>query len=201
MKKRKIFSRFLLWILIILEGLSLALVIGFLYAMLDRVITREYRYQTERQTTEIQSLMLQRRDLVQARIEEISINNGISVCLRLGMHEKAEKLMLKSYPPLDGASFYLRHADGTIVPALFADQSVWGALDADVAGSSSTGWLPIHPSMMVFAKSVQRGEKNLGHVIGVYDIAHDPEVAERINDYQNIRLVVRRNDRYEELLP
>ena len=199
MKKRKSLSRFLLWILIVLEGLSLAVVIGFLYAMLDGVITREYQYQTERQTTEIQSLMLQRRDFVQTRIEEISINNGISVSLLLGMFDKAEELMQQLYPPADGASFYLRHSYGIIVPGPPVDLTVLGHLDIDIHESSSAGWLPIHPSMMVFAKPVQRGEKILGHVIGVYDIADDPEIAARVNDYQNIRLFARINDRYVEL--
>jgi signal transduction histidine kinase len=199
MKRRKSLSRFLLWILIVLEGLSLAVVIGFLYAMLDGVITREYQYQTERQTAEIQSLILQRRDFVQARIEEISINNGISVSLLLGMSDKAEELMGQLYPPTDGASFYLRHSQGQTVPAPTVDLTVLDRPDFDAGESSSTGWVPINSSVMVFAKPVRRGEKNLGHVIGLYDIVDDPEVKAWGNEHPNIRLFARIDDRYVEL--
>lgn len=199
MKKRKSLSRFLLWILIVLEGLSLAVVVGFLFTMLDGVNTREYQYQTERQTADIQSLILQRRDFVQERIEEISINNGVSVSLLLGMSDKAEELMGQLYPPTDGASFYLRHSAGEIVPEPTVNLTVLGRLDFDAGSSSSTGWIPIYPSVMVFAKPVQRGEKNLGHVIGLYDIVDDPEVTAWVNEHQNIRLFARIDDRYVEL--
>jgi signal transduction histidine kinase len=199
MKKRKSFSRFLLWILIILEGLSLAVVIGFLYAMLDRVITREYHHQIETQVVEIQNLLIRRSDLVRARIDEISANNGVGVSLLLGMFDKAEELMQQSYPPAGGALFYLRHPSGKIVPLPTDDYSFVNRLTIDVSERLKPARLLINPTMIAFARSVQRNGEILGQAIGVYDIAADPAVAETLEGYQNVRLVAHIDDRYMDL--
>lgn len=199
MKKRKSFSRFLLWILIVLEGLSLAVVIGFLYAMLDGVITREYQHQIEKQVAEIQSLLIRRSDLARIRIDEISTNNGAGVSLLLGMFDKAQKLMQQSYPPVGGASFYLRHPSGTMMPAPIANHSELNRLNIDVSERPAPVRLLINPTMIVFVKSVARNGKSLGQAIGVYDITADPAVAETLDGYRNVRLVARMNDRYVDL--
>ena len=191
MKKYKSFSRFLLWILIVLEGLSLAVVIGFLYAMLNRAITREYRHDIDRRAVEIQHMMTRRGDLAQNRIDEISSNNSIGVSLLLGMHDKADELMQRLYPPTDGASFYLRHTSGMIVPEPRLGIAFLNHLDVDYTKQFASLRLDINPTMTVFVKSMRRNQKLLGHVIGVYDITKDPAVANAVDIDQNVRLIAR----------
>jgi signal transduction histidine kinase len=191
MKKYKSFSRFLLWILIVLESLSLAVVIGFLYAMLNRAITREYLHQIEKQAVEIQSMVHRQSTLARTKLDEISSNNGVVVSLLVGMVDKGSELMGQLYPPTGGASFYLRHPSGVVVPESHVDVSLPGRLGVDFSTIDTVSRIDIDPTTTVFVQSIRRSRKLLGHVIGVYDIAKDPAVSEAIDAYQNVRLVAR----------
>ncbi len=199
MKKRKSFSRFLIWMLIILEGLSLAVVIGFLYAVLDRLITQEYQHHVEIQASEIQSLLIQRSTFARDRIDEIITNNGIGVSLLLGMFDKAEELMQQFYPPADGTSFFLRQPSGHMLPTSLSEPALLENVDLDVIENPFPGWLSIHPAMIVFAKPLQRSGKIIGHVIGVYNIAEDSVVAAKVEADRYVRLVARLSHRYVDL--
>lgn len=199
MRRYKSFSRFLLWILIVLESLSLAVVIGFLYAMLNRSITHEYRQQIEMQTVEIQSLIQRQSNLARARLGEISSNNGVGVSLLLGMFDKAEELMQQLYPPSGGASFYLRHPSGVVVPESDLDFRLRNRLVADISMLNSFPRIEINPSIVAFGQTVQRNRKLIGHVIAVYDIAKDPAVIKAIDAYQNVRLIARIQNRNVEI--
>ncbi len=199
MKKYKSFSRFLLWILIVLESLSLAVVIGFLYAMLNRAITREYRHEIEMQAVEIQSVVNRQSILARTKLDEISSNNGVGVSLLLGMFGKGSELMRQSYPPAGGASFYLRHPSGVVVPKSPVDVSRLDHLGVDFSTIGKYSRIDIDPTKTVFVQSVRRSRKFLGHVIGVYDITKDPAVAKAIDSFRNVRLFVRMRDRDVEI--
>jgi signal transduction histidine kinase len=199
MKRYKSFSRFLLWILIVLESLSLAVVIGFLYAMLNRSITREYHQQVEMQTVEIQSLIHRQSNLARSRLSEIRSNNGVGVSLLLGMFDKAQELMQRLYPPSDGAYFLLRHPSGIVVPESNLDNRLLNRLAADLSMPDSLARIDIDPTMVVFGQSVQRSQELLGHVIAVYDIAKDPAVIKAVDAFQNVRLVARIQNRNVEI--
>lgn len=199
MKRYKSFSRFLLWILIVLESLSLAVVIGFLYAMLNRSITGEYHQQIEIQTVEIQSLIHRQSNLARAKLDEISSNNGVGVSLLLGMFDKAEELVRQLYPQSDGASFFLRHPSGVVVPESNLDNRLLNDLGADVSMSDAFSRIDIDPTRVAFCQSIRRSQKLLGHVIAVYDIAKDPAVTKAIDTYQNVRLIARIRNRNVEI--
>jgi signal transduction histidine kinase len=199
MKRYKSFSRFLLWILIILEGLSLTVVIGFLYAMLNRSITREYRQQIEIQTVEIQSLIHRQSNLARARLDEIRSNNGVGVSMLLGMFDKAEELMQNLYPPSGGASYFLRHPSGVVVPESNLDIRLRNRLGAEFSMPGAYSRFDIDPTVVAFGQSLQRGQKILGHVLAVYDIAKDPAVIEAVDAYQNARLIARIENRNVEI--
>lgn len=189
----------MIWMLIVLESLSLAVVIGFLYVVLDRLITREYQHQVEIQAAEIQSLLVQRSTYTRSRIDEVTSNNSIGVSLLLGMSNKAEELIRHLYPPADGTSFYLRHASGDGMTSGFVEPAVLKQLDIDAIENPLRGRNSIPPSMLVFAKPVQRSGKILGHVIGIYNITEDSSVAEKVEAYRNIRLIARINEQYFDL--
>lgn len=199
MRRYKSFSRFLLWILIVLESLSLAVVIGFLYAMLNRYITREYHQQIEMQTVEIQSLIHRQSNLARTRLDEISSNNGVGVSLLLGMFDKAEELMRQLYPPSGGASFFLRHPSGVVVPESNLDIRLLNNLGADFSTLDSFSRIDINPTIVAFSQPVQRSQKLLGQVIAVYDIAKDPAVTKAVDAYQNVLLIARIQNRNMEI--
>lgn len=194
MKKYKSFSRFLLWILIVLESLSLAVVIGFLYAMLNRTITHEYHHQIGMQAVEIQSLLNRQSKLVRTKLDEISSNNGVGVSLLLGMFGKGSGLMRQLYPPAGGASFYLRHPSGVVVPDAPVDVRRLDSLGIDFSKIETYSRIDIDPITTVFIQSVYRNQEFLGHAIGVYDIAGDPAVAKAIDTDKNVRLFAQMQD-------
>lgn len=199
MRRYKSFSRFLLWILIVLESLSLAVVTGFLYAMLNRSITNEYRQQIEMQTVEIQSLIQRQSNLARARLGEIGSNSGVGVSLLLGMFDKAEDLMQQLYPPSGGASFFLRHPSGVVVPESDLDFRLLNRLVADASMLNSFSRIEINPSMVAFGQTVQRSQKIIGHAIAVYNIAKDPAVIKAVDANQNVRLTARIQHRNVEI--
>lgn len=199
MKRYKSFSRFLLWVLIVLESLSLAVVIGFLYAMLNRSNTREYHQQIRMQTIEIQSLIHRQSNLARERLDEIHSNNRVRVSLFLGMFDKAKEFMQEFYPPSDGASFFLRHPSGVVVPEFNLDIHLINRLVAEISIPDSISQIEIGPTMVAFGQSVQRSQKLLGHVIAVYDIVKDPAVIAAVDAYPNVRLVARIQNRNVEI--
>jgi signal transduction histidine kinase len=199
MKPYRSFSRFLLWVLVVLESVSLTVVIGFLFAMLNQSITQEYRQQVEMRVLEIQTLIDRQSNLAKARLAEISSNNGVGVSLLLGMFDKAEELMGRLYPPSDGALFYLRHCSGVTVPEFNQDIRLRNHLASGFSTPDAFSRIKIDPTLVVFSQPVRRDQKMLGHVIAVYDIAKDPAVTNVIDSYQNLQLMARRGNRHEEV--
>jgi signal transduction histidine kinase len=199
MKPYKSFSRFLLWILIVLESVSLAVVIGFLFAMLNRSMSQEYYQKVEVQALEIQNLIDRQSNFARVRLDEIRSNNGVGVSLLLGMFDKAEELMRQLYPPSDGASFYLRHSSGVFVPEIDPDRGLRDHLGPVFTPPDSFSRVEIDPTMVALSQTVQRDQKMLGHVIAVYDIAKDPAVAKAVDAFQNVRLMARIQNRYAEV--
>jgi signal transduction histidine kinase len=199
MKPCKSFSRFLLWILIVLESLSLAVVIGFLYAMLNRSISQEYYQQVEIEALGIQNLIDRQSNLARVRLDEISSNNGVKVSLLLGMFDKAEELMRQLYPPSDGASFYLVHSSGLSLPEFKQDNLLRNQLGDGFLTPDSFARIEIDPTRVVFSQALRHDQKVLGTVIAVYDIAEDPVVAEVVDAFEDVRLMVRIQNRYQEV--
>jgi signal transduction histidine kinase len=177
--------------LIVLESLSLAVVIGFLFAMLNRAITREFVQQVEIQAVEIQNVVRRQSNLTRTKLDEISSNNNVGVSLLLGMVDKGSELMRQFYPPAGGALFYLRHPSGVVVPESHADVSLPDRLGIDFSTIDDFSRIAIDPTTTVYVQSIRRSRKLLGHVIGVYDIAKDPAVSEVFDAHQNARLVAR----------
>ena len=199
MKKYKSFSRFLLWVLIILESLSMAVVIGFMYAALVKSFTREHEQQIYAQAAEIQGQIKERRDLAIGRIEQISENNALKISLLLNMFDKADELMQQLYTPTGGGSFYLRHSSGKIVPDTQEGLDFLNHLNAEFAQTDSSDWVQISSTKTVAIQPLQRNHKVLGYAIGVYDIAKDPNISKAVQAFQGARLVMQLQNGYVDI--
>jgi len=105
MKKEKRFSRFLVWTLIIFEGVSLALVVGVLYSILSNTMTSKFYNELEVQKAEVCMALQDRINLLKNRLRELSLNNSIRVSLMLGVKNQLLEQMKKQYPYSDGAFF------------------------------------------------------------------------------------------------
>jgi signal transduction histidine kinase len=103
------------------------------------------------------------------------------------------------YPPSDGASFFLRHPSGVVVPESNLDIRLLNRLGGELSMPHSFTRFDIDPTMVAFGQSLQRGQKLLGHVIAVYDIAKDPVVIEAVDACQNARLIARIQNRNVEI--
>ena len=88
MKKPPSFRRFLLVMVFLLEGLSLAVVIGFLFAMLDQSIKLEHVGRVNVQQSELRLYLTNRLNYTSTKVEEIRFNNNIKIGLLVGMHPK-----------------------------------------------------------------------------------------------------------------
>jgi len=107
----------------LLEGLTLAVVIGFLFAMLDRSMTQEQVSRINVQHAELRLYLTNRLNYTHTRVEEIRANNNIKIGLLLGMHSKITENVQALYSQTLGSTFYVRSADGHYFPRPRDDHS------------------------------------------------------------------------------
>ncbi len=98
MKKAQKFGSYIFVVLIVLESLTLAVVVGVLHALLVRSIDREFQNRSGAQEAEVRLFLHDRHEHAQTRLDELSANNGIKVALLLGMAEKATEEVASLYP-------------------------------------------------------------------------------------------------------
>jgi hypothetical protein len=107
MASDKKFSRFLIWTLVLLQGLSLALVVGILYGLLSKSMDQEFRQKLGLQVSEVSSELNDRWKSLEMRLQEISSNNTVRVSLMLGVDNQLQETVEKLYPPSNGAYFLI----------------------------------------------------------------------------------------------
>ena len=131
MKKPKNFSRFIFFILFILESVTLIIVIGFLYAHLNRSMSQEYRHKAEAHRNEIRYFLKDRIDHVHNRVQEIAVNNGLKVGLLLKMRSKINEILNITYPATNGSAFFIQTIEGDIIPTLNSQFAYLKDLDSN----------------------------------------------------------------------
>jgi signal transduction histidine kinase len=77
------------------------------------------------------------------------------------------------------------------VPESHVDVGLLDRLGIDFATIDTFSRIDIDPTTTVYVQSVRRSQKFLGHAIGIYDIAKDPAVFEKVDAHQITRLVAR----------
>ena len=79
----KRFSRFLIYTLAVFAGVSLTLVVGILYGILSRTMTREFYHRLEVQQAEMSMDLKDRLNHLETELREMSLNNAIKIHLYL----------------------------------------------------------------------------------------------------------------------
>ncbi len=119
MASKKRFSRFIVWILVIFQGVSLTLVVGILYATLSNSMDHEFYNKLQVQEREVSMALSDRFNHLETRIREISLNNAVRVSLMLGMKNQILELMVRQYPFANGAFFFVQEeGSSTFIPEL-----------------------------------------------------------------------------------
>lgn len=188
MKKPQKFSSYIFIVLIVLESLTLAVVVGVLYAMLVRSIDREFQNKTGAQVAEFRLFLKERHEHAQTRLEELSANNGIKVALLLGMTEKATEEVASLYPPANGVTFYIRNMSGEVLPT--PDKHAF-LLDLDPKGWIGHNERTPHilKTATVLVRPIVRKSTRVGYALAVYNFEDDQKLYHLLKTYQNNRLL------------
>jgi PAS domain S-box-containing protein len=188
MKKPQKFGSYIFIVLIVLESLTLAVVVGVLHAMLVSSIDREFQNKTSAQLAEFRLFLKDRHEHVQTRLEELSANNGIKVALLLGMTGKATEEVVSLYPSANGAAFYIRNMSGAVLPA---PQKHAFLLDFNPGGwTQRNGKTPYtQKTAAVFTRPIIRKDTQVGYAVAVYDFADDQGLYRLLKAYKNNRLL------------
>ena len=196
MKKEKRFSRFLVWTLIIFEGVSLALVVGVLYSILSNTMTSKFYNELEVQKAEVCMALQDRINLLKNRLRELSLNNSIRVSLMLGVKNQLLEQMKKQYPYSDGAFFCVREKENPgFVPklpeSLRALRPVLEKL-LDEKRSQTISFRDFGNSVFLtlLSISITRKDDQLGTAFVFYDLSQDSRFWKRIGKFPHAGLLI-----------
>jgi PAS domain S-box-containing protein len=199
MKRPPSFRRFLLIMVFLLEGLSLAVVIGFLFAVLDRSMQQEHAGRINVQRAELRLHITNRLNYTHSRVEEILSNNNIKIALLLGMHSKIAESIRMFYPQTMGSTFYVRSIDGRHYPqpghrhGFLKDLHLLPLRPGDAAQTA------VNPYTFVYLIPVIQQDQVQGHAVGVYDLSADPHCEELLAASGDLSLVYRQYEHFTDL--
>jgi PAS domain S-box-containing protein len=199
MKKPPSFGRFLLAMVFLLEGLSLAVVIGFLFAMLNRSMKQEMVSRTNVQQAELRLYLTERLNYTQSRVAEIRSNNNIRIGLLVGMDSRIADNLKALYPQTMGSTFYVRSIDGRYFPQ--PAQSHRFLYDTRLLPTRANDLTrtAVNPGTLVFFTPILQQEKIEGYAVGIYDLTADPHCLKLLKAFEDLSLVYRQGDRFIEL--
>ena len=199
MKKHRSFRRFLFLMVFILQSLSLTVVIGFLYAMLDRSMKQEYINHVNAQQAELRIYLSNRLNHIRSRVEEIGNNNNIKISMLLNLYPKTVTILNELYPSTDGAAFYVRDLSGQWHPEppkglqLDENRISWPQNGEKTAQSI------VNPTTVVFARPIDSKDKPQGYAVGIYDLSKDTNGYKLMQALQLFQLVKKNRNKLENI--
>ena len=196
MKKHPSFRRFLFTAVFILQTLSLAVVIGYLHAIVQKSMEKEYFNHINVQRAELHMYLSNRLSHLHHRIAEISNNNNIRVSLLLGMAPKAASIIEKLYPPENGAAFYISYHTGEIFPKPGSEHSFLNNLGPWLSQQEENRMIGSRPDTLVFRAPIYSIEKFQGHAVCVYSLTDDLKAYQLIKAFGTLQLVEKRADNF-----
>jgi PAS domain S-box-containing protein len=189
MKKNQTFSRYIFLVLLVLESLTLVVVVGVLHAMLVKSMDGEEQNHIDAHRAEFRLFLKDRHEHAQARLDDLSVNNGIKVALLLGLQDKVTEVVTSLYPPANGVTYYIRGLSGSLIPKpAIAHQFLDNMELADVA-DVAVNTKGADTTMTVFSRSIIRKGKLVGQAIVIYDLADDQYLNELQKTFKECRLL------------
>jgi PAS domain S-box-containing protein len=197
MKSEKKFSRFIAWALILFEGVSLTLVLGILYGILSKTMTREHYNKIQAQQAEVDMILKDRLNQLETKLLELSLNNTVRVSLMLGVKSQLLEVMKEQYAPSNGAFLCVEEkVQGSFFPEL--PESLW-PLRPHLQKLSSTGHLQAIRFgnfgdglfLSILSNPIKRKNDHLGTAFALYDLSEDKDFWSRIGAPAHGRLLIR----------
>jgi PAS domain S-box-containing protein len=190
----KRFSTFLVRFLVLFEGVSLALVVGLLYGVLSRTMTREFNSTVQAEQAEVSMVLQERFNHLETRLRELSLNNVVRVSLMLGVQGQLEEVLKEQFAPGGGALFLVENAEtSAFVPSL---PDALGPLRDYLQNArplervirlrfADLGSVPLSVSSL----PILRKSETLGYAHLVYDVTRDQQLWRRLKGGSLYRLL------------
>lgn len=194
MRKPPSFRRFLLIMVFLLEGLSLAVVIGFLFAMLDQSMKSEHVGRVNVQQSEFRLYLTNRLNYTHTKVEEIRFNNNIKIGLLVGMHPKIAENLDTLYQPTMGSAFYVRSVDGQYFPQLRDGHAILEDSTMIPYASGTATQMVVNPHTFLYIKPIVQRDQIIGHAVGVYDLSADPYCLDLMKTFNDLSLVYKQKE-------
>jgi PAS domain S-box-containing protein len=194
MKKPSSFRRFLLIMVFLLEGLSLAVVIGFLFAMLDQSMKLEHVGRVNVQQSELRLYLTNRLNYTFTKAKEIRFNNNIKIGLLVGMHPKITENVDTLYQPTMGSTFYVRSAGGLFFPQLKDDHAFLKNSAMIPYTSGEVIQMVVNPHTYLYLEPIVQQNLIVGHAVGIYDLSADPYCMDMVRTFNDLSLVYKQKE-------
>jgi PAS domain S-box-containing protein len=197
MKPGKRFSRFIVWALILLEGISLTLVLGILFGILSNTMTWEFYNRIQGQQAEVNMILKDHLNQLETNLREISLNNTIRVSLMLGVKSQLLGVLEEQYPASDGAFFcVVEQEEGLFFPELPSDlwplkSQLKKLSDADHLQTIQFGNFAGGMFLTISSNPIKRKDDRLGTAYLIYDVSRDKRFWARIGWTAHGRLLIR----------
>ena len=205
MDSGKRFSRFLAWALVGFQGVSLTLVVGVLYGILSRTMTREFDNKLQAQQTEISIVLQDRLNELKTNLREISLNNAVRVSLMLGVKSQLLELMQGQYPYSDGAFFLIQERESpTLIPDLPVRLRALGPHLRRLPHKGQLQGIKFRNFgdglfLSLFSIPIKRKDDRLGTAYVLYDLSQDMRFWARLGTYPRSRLLIRDQGHLKDL--
>ena len=195
MSAEKRFSRFILYVLVVFQGVSLAFIVGVLYGILSRTLSANFYNQIRADAAEATMVLHDRISHVKCHLQELRLNNTVRVALMLGVENPVLEVVNTLYPYANGAFYCVKAAgSSTVLPPLpeklCSLRSLMERLSAEETGRQirlqepgTTGFLAL------LSGSIMRKEERLGTAYACYVLGEDSYFWKRINAKKSARLL------------
>jgi hypothetical protein len=190
------FSSFLIMVLVLFEGFSLALVMGLSYWMLSRSMTLDFFHTLQAQETEAGAILHDRLSRLESRVRELSLNNAVRVSLMLGVRSQLLEIVDKQYCSEQGVVCLVREREGGIfVPGLPDRLKALEGFLTKLAGREkpeSVRFMRVGAGryLSVFYAPIMRKDDHLGSAFVLYDLSLDDAYWLRLGLYPGSELLV-----------
>lgn len=179
MRSDRRFSRFILYVLLVFQGVSLAFIVGILYGILSRTLTANFHNQIRAEATEVSMTLHDRLAHLNARLQELKLNNALRVGLMLGVEHPILEVLTGQYPHANGAFYCVRVLEtGRFLPPLPERLVPLRPHMERLAAADTTRQIRIaEPGLsewvVLLSSPIMRKEERLGTAFVCYTLAED----------------------------
>ncbi|MCP4107487.1 MAG: response regulator [Desulfobacteraceae bacterium] len=202
----KKFSRFLTVTLLLFAGVSLALVVGSFYGILNRTLTQEYSGKLRFEQAEISRILQNRLEEMENRARKMGLDNLIRINLILGMKNKILEIINQHYPFSRGALFLIQEEISSDfipeLPELLKNlkphlHQLRQYQEEKIIRFRNFGGNGVFYSIV--SVPIERSSKRIGTAYLIYDLSLDSDFWEYLKAGPKVRLLIRNGSYMSDL--